>query len=128
MVRHDSHVDLPAAIAAENRLDALLEPRDFARQRGWSEGELSEAVATRRVFNVELNNGTMMIPAFFVDARFNQRQVQSVCKVLEPLPGGSKWQFFSTGKGFLGGQTPLQALKAGRLRAVKTCAKGFRER
>ena len=128
MVRHDSRVNLPAAIAAENRLDALLEPREFARQRGWSEQELSEAVAARRVFSVELINGTTLIPALFADARLNQRQIQAVCKVLEPLPGGSKWQFFSTGKGFLGGQTPLQALMAGRLRAVKACAEGFRER
>ena len=121
-------MDQIADSAAENRLDALLQAHEFARLRGWSEQALSDAVSARHVFCVVMSNGMTMIPAFFVDARFVQRQVQAVCKVLEPLPGGSKWQFFSSSKGSLGGKSPLEALLAGQLHAVKMCAEAFRER
>jgi hypothetical protein len=113
---------------ANRRLDALLVAHDFARMRGWSELELAKALAVRLVFSVDLFDGRTMIPAFFIDARFNQRQIHAVCELLEPLPGGSKWQFFSTPKGSLAGKSPLEALLDGGLHAVKACAEGFRER
>lgn len=121
-------MDPIADSAAQSQLDSLLEVHEFARRRGWSEQALSDALAAGHVFCVEMSNGMTTIPAFFVDARFDQRQLQAVCKVLEPLPGGSKWQFFSSSTGSLGGKSPLLALLAGRLHAVKRCAEAFRER
>ena len=46
---------------------------------------------------------------------------------LGDLPGGAKLQFFLTRKGSLGGETPLQALAAGRVAKVKDIAAAFAE-
>lgn len=80
-----------------------------------------------RVFCFEVE-GLLVYPAFFVDPRYNVRQLESVCKRLGALPGGSKWQFFVTRKGSLGGVTPLEALLAGDFAAVMLSAEGFRDR
>lgn len=128
LVGHHLFVKPTAESPAEQPLDGLLESYEFAKMRGWSKLDLAEALAARRVFSVELFDGRMMIPAFFVDARFNQRHIRAVRESLEPLPGGSKWQFFTNGRGSLAGETPLEALLDGRTRAVKASAEGFLER
>ena len=48
-----------------------------------------------------------------------------VTKLLGDLPGSSKLQFFLTLKGSLGGDTPLQAMAAGRVAKVKDVAADF---
>jgi hypothetical protein len=51
-----------------------------------------------------------------------------VVRLLRDLDNFTKWQFFISGKGSLGGLTPLQALRQGKLRQVKVTAEGFVER
>ena len=106
----------------------LLEEGEFRRQMGWSTQELQAAEALDRVFHLVVG-GLLKYPAFYVDfdAR-GRRQLAAVCQLLGDLPGGSKWQFFTGGKGSLGGTTPLAALREGRLRQVKATAEGFAER
>ena len=48
--------------------------------------------------------------------------------LLKNLDGFTRWQFVVTGKGSLGGLTPLAALRLGQLRQVKATAEGFAER
>lgn len=106
----------------------LLEEGEFRRQMGWSTQELQVAEARDRVFHLVVG-GVLQYPAFYVhfDAH-GRRQLAAVCQLLGDLPGGSKWQFFTGGKGSLGGTTPLAALREGRLRQVKATAEGFAER
>ena len=49
-------------------------------------------------------------------------------KALADLPVGSRLMFYTTGKGSLGGLTPPQALRAGKLAKVKQTAEGYLER
>jgi hypothetical protein len=48
-----------------------------------------------------------------------------MAKRLGKLPGWSKWQFFTTRKGSLGGATPLDALKRGQFDDVEAAAEAF---
>lgn len=107
--------------------EEFVEAKEFARRRGWSEEALTRAHRASRVFCFEAD-GLLVYPAFFLDPRYDVRQLESVCKRLGALPGGSKWQFFVTRKGSLGGATPLEALLAGDFAAVMLSAEGFRDR
>lgn len=107
--------------------DLLLDAEEFARRRGWSDESLIKACKAHRVFCL-VSEGVALYPAFFVDPHYNVRQLEAVSRQLGALPGGSKWQFFVTGKGSLGGLTPLQALVAGNYAAVVRAAQGFLER
>lgn len=52
----------------------------------------------------------------------------AVRELLGDLPIGSRLQFYQQPKGSLAGLTPIQALRAGKVAAVKRAAEGFRER
>ena len=78
-------------------------------------------------FVVEMH-GQLCFPNFFLDKRNDRRQLESVCKVLGDLPGGSKLQFFTNPKGSLGGRTPLDAIADGKVAFVRRVAKAFVER
>ena len=114
-------------VAGNDAPDLLLDAEEFARRRGWSDESLVKACKAHRVFCLE-SEGVALYPAFFVDPSYKVRQLEVVSRQLGALPGGSKWQFFITGKGSLGGLTPLQALVAGNYAAVMRAAEGFRER
>ncbi len=107
--------------------DLLVDRAKFLTEAGLSTLQLDRALLANRVFLVRLH-GQEYIPDFFLDERYDRRQLQAVCKVLGDLPGGSKLQFFTTPKGSLNGQTPLDALLSRRAAAVRRTAKGFIER
>lgn len=88
---------------------------------------LDRALLAKRLFAVEVL-GQVNIPDFFLDRRYDRRQMASVCKLLGELRGGSKLQFFMTRKGSLGGQTPLDALADRKYASVRRAAQGFAER
>jgi hypothetical protein len=79
------------------------------------------------MFTVEVD-GDRLYPAFFADPELDRQQLETVAKELRELPGWSKWQFFTTPKASLGGRTPLDALKTGKLQEVRRAAVGFAER
>ena len=109
------------------RKSALLQPTPFCERMSWTKQALSKALSSNRVFFVE-EEGTRYYPAFYADRAYERRHLEAVTKLLGDIPGSAKLQFFMTGKGSLGGMTPLDALKAGKLAAVKTAAEGFAER
>lgn len=113
-----------AAMAADG---ALLESAVFAQRVGWTRQALSKALATQRVFYVDVQ-GARHFPAFFADPQYQRRHLEAVSKVLGGLPGAAKLQFMSTPKASLAGRTPLQALADGQFDAVKTAAEGFAQR
>lgn len=88
---------------------------------------VSKAEREGRLFSLELASGRRVYPAFFAAAHLDRRQVQSVSRALGDLPGPSKWQFFTTPKVSLGGQTAIEALEGGNLAAVLVAAAGFLE-
>lgn len=106
---------------------SLVSATKFCEQAGLSSQGLDKALHAKRIFAVELQ-GKVSIPDFFLDKRYDRRQMASVCKLIGDLPGGSKLQFFTTPKGSLGGQTPLDALADRKFAAVRRTAQGFAER
>ena len=107
--------------------ELLLVAADFAQRRGWPVDLLASACEEHRMFCL-IRNGVSLYPDFFADPRYDPRQLEAITKRLGDLPSGSKWQFFTTGKGLLGGVTPLEALRAGQFALVMRCAEGFVER
>ena len=102
----------------------LISEEELLEVLRWSTQRLTRAVEGRRIFFV-LISGRRLFPAFYADPSNDQKHLQVVTKRLGELPGGSKLQFFNTPKGSLGGITPLQALRLGRVAAVNVAADGF---
>jgi hypothetical protein len=105
----------------------LVDEEEFARLSGMAAKLVAKAVAEGSMFYVA-RDGRAQYPSFFADPRIDQRHVKAVCRRLGDLPGGSKWQFFTTPKGSLGGITPLDALQRGMREKVQRAAEGFAER
>ena len=106
---------------------SLIPANKFCEESGLSSQALRKVLLANRIFAVELQ-GQVSIPSFFLDKRYDRRQMASVSKLLGGLQAGSKLQFFSTPKGSLGGQTPLEALADRKFAAVRRTAQGFAER
>ena len=105
----------------------LVGEAEFAQSLNWSAGDVAKAVADGTVFVVR-QGGQELYPSFFADASLKRRQLIAVTRMLKDLDGFTKWQFFVVGKGFLGGITPLEALREGKLLQVKVAAEGYAER
>lgn len=99
----------------------------FLAKMGWTRAQLDHSVSKHRVFLLQ-SDAVEYVPSFFCDGRFCSLQVQLVSAALKSISPGGKWQFFCTGKGSLGGLTPLDALAQGQVRRVRRCAIGSAER
>lgn len=102
----------------------LVDSPQFARDSGMTSEALLSQVAERRLFALEFA-GRAYYPRFFLDSRYDRRQLETVCADLAALGAGSKLQFFTTGKASLSGRTPLEALEQGAFDRVRTAAQGF---
>jgi hypothetical protein len=105
----------------------LVPLREFQALMGWtSPRSVARALAAYRIFAMDVE-GQPYFPAFFADAVYSRRHLSAVTKQLGDLPDGAKLQFFGSRKGSLGGQTPLEALAAGRLEIVLRLAAAHAE-
>lgn len=118
-----------AGLAMQHLLDdgQLVSPAAFADGLQFTRQALSKALKARRVFYVDVQ-GRRHFPAFFLDPRWERRQLEDVSRALGDLPGASKLQFFLTRKASLRGVTPLEALADGQFARVRAAAQGFAER
>lgn len=105
----------------------LLPADEMAKRLDVSKPALSRAVREKRMFSIEVPPGLRVYPAFFADPHLNRAEVERVSRELGHLHGDSKLQFFTTPKGSLNAQTPLEALAKGDLERVLKAAAGFRE-
>lgn len=105
----------------------LVTPLEFQRLMGWATRQaVWKAADSHRVFYLD-HKAERYFPTFYGDPTYDRKQLEAVTQILGELPGGSKLQFFLTRKGSLGGDTPLQALAAGRVAKVKDVAAAFAE-
>lgn len=114
-------------MASFDKLESLLDANVFAARLGCTSETLETLCAARRIFAVVID-GVPRYPSFYVDARFHQRQLEAITKLLGSVSSGGKLQFFVTRKGSLGAITPLDALMLGRFNDVRAAAIGFAER
>lgn len=92
----------------------LVPLRTFQALIGWtSPRSVAKALGAHSIFAIDLK-GQLYFPAFYADAIYSRRHLAAVKKQLGALPAGAKLQFFGSRKASLGGQTPLEALAAGR--------------
>ncbi len=109
------------------RKGQLVTPVEFQELMGWSSRQaVSKAAKNHRIFSLT-HRAERYFPTFYADSAYDRRHLEAVTKALGDLPGGAKLQFFLTRKGSLGGETPLQALAAGRVAKVKDIAAAFAE-
>lgn len=105
----------------------LVPPTEFKDLMGWASRQaVWKAAESHRVFYLTYK-AERYFPTFYCDPTYDRRHLEAVTRVLGNLPGGSKLQFFLRRKGSLGGDTPLQALAAGRVANVKDVAAAFAE-
>lgn len=109
------------------RRGELLDSTTFAHKARWTAEEMMDALASNRVFAFEFA-GERYIPAFFLDTRYDRKQLEEIGEELRGLPGGGQLQFWRTRKGSLGGLTPLEALEQGLLEKVRATAAAFTDR
>lgn len=102
----------------------LLHPDAFGRKMAWTPRRLADAVLGSQVFFIE-HQGEIYFPAFFADPRNDRRHMGAITKLLQPLPSGSKMQFFLNRRGSLAGRTPLEALRDGDWAKVRDAAQAF---
>jgi hypothetical protein len=107
--------------------DQLIGETELLKRLACSAASIAERVADGTLFFV-MKDGQKLYPSFFADLAYERRQLAAVSKLLKDLHGFTRWQFFIQGKGSLGGLTPLEALRMGKLRQVKATAQGFAER
>lgn len=107
--------------------DQLIGEAELLKRLNGSAELIARAVANSTLFFV-MKGEQKLYPSFFADSAYERRQLAAVTKLLKDLVGFTKLQFFVTGKGSLGGLTPLAALRLGKLRRVKAIAEGFAER
>lgn len=106
----------------------ILPADEFAEAMGVSRESLDKLVATRRLFVLEMA-GEIYYPAFYLQQDTDRKKLERVCRAMGDISGWSKWWFFTTPKGSLSDETPLQALKKEKLlETVVSSAIGFAER
>lgn len=123
-------LDAQAMGARERHLreGRLMSAEKFRQALGITRQAVSKAVVQQRLFSLEGPAGKLVFPGFFTEPQYDRRTLERISRVLGDLPGPSKWQFFTTGKASLRGQTPLQAIANGQIANVVMAATGFRER
>jgi hypothetical protein len=103
----------------------LLGSADMRERLGVSRQALSAALRSQRLFALTGPSGDYFYPAFFADGRHDRAVLEKVSRALGSLPGGAKWEFFTTPRLSLGNRTPLQALARGQVDAVLAAAAAF---
>lgn len=101
----------------------LLTEDELAQKVG-SRQWVSYAKKTGRLFSVVAHDGADFYPAFFACSLADRRALGAVSKALGPIPGRSKFHFFTSSSIMLS-MTPLEALAGGRMKLVMRAAAGF---
>lgn len=91
---------------------------------GITQVELDDAVEDNRLFSFDGADGQPYYPAFYADAGIDRPALESVAQELRDLPAASKYHFFVSKWTNLG-ETPLEALRRGRVGEVCQAACGF---
>ena len=79
------------------------------------------------LLTVEID-GRPYAPAFLLDPTLDPMAVEHIALLLGALSAWSKWQFFTSKNGSLGGDTPLDAIRKGKLDGVNRAAGAFLDR
>ncbi len=102
----------------------LLSAAELRSALGITVAEIDDAVANNRLFVLVGPDGQPYYPAFYADAGVDSVAFGLVAQELRDVPATSKYHFFVSKRTNLG-ETPLEALKCGRVEEVLEAAAGF---
>ena len=105
---------------------ALLSSAQMWQALSLTRQAVSAATRSGRLFTVDVD-GESFYPAFFADGAIDRATLEKVSRQLDRLPGWAKWDFFTAPRGSLGGVSPLDALRTGRVDDVLRAAKAVAE-
>lgn len=131
-IRRGEEFMAQARIAAAHNLVERIKRGEYISleqlQAAWPVKRVTiiKAVATGRLFTVIGPLGEAYYPAFYSDSSLNRRMLQKVCKALGLLPAALKYHFFTSIFTSLG-ETPLEALRDGRVKEVLSTAAAYVE-
>lgn len=87
-----------------------------------------KGLKSKRFFALEAGGRELYYPAFFADKELREAGLDEALAILASENAWSKWLFFTTSSGFLGGLNPLEALKRNKREQVLTAARAYLER
>lgn len=97
----------------------LLTLTELLETRGVSKRTVSIAITAGRVFCITGPDGQDYYPAFFADSSEHIRQgLAKVCRALEGVHPYKKYKFLTTYSQWIGGDTPVNAIRSGRVNDV----------
>lgn len=106
----------------------LASADDLGKALGISRQAVHKGAKAGRLFAVEAGGREHYYPTFLADQDLRANGLEDVLSILAAETGWSKWLFFTTPSGALGGMTPLEALRQRRRGAVQTAARAYLER
>jgi len=132
-IRRSEEIMAQARQEAASNLVERIRLGEFIRseqlQTTWQvdRAAISDAEAAGGLFSVVGPSGENYYPAFYTDTALERRVLEKVAKALGPLPAAVKYHFF-TSKFTALGESPLEALRKGRIEQVLAAAACFAER
>lgn len=106
----------------------LVSAEELGKALGISRQAVHKGAKAGRLFAVEAGGREHYYPTFLADQELRANGLEDVLSILAGETGWSRWLFFTTPSGALGGTTPLEALRQRRRGAVQTAARAYLER
>jgi hypothetical protein len=117
----EAHVRAAETVMRQIESKELLTATEFCDVLEVDADWLDAALDECRVFAITGPGGRAYYPAFYADSAIKREQVERVTRTLAPLHPRSQYLFYTTVRTSLG-ETPLEALRAGRLDEVINAA------
>jgi hypothetical protein len=87
----------------------LITEIDFRRRLGLTQRCLNKLLAEGSVFTMAVDD-VEYYPALLAKQGIDRKRLQSICRILEPAPPGSRLHFLSSSRVSLGDRSPIQML------------------
>lgn len=132
-IRRGEEFMVQARLGSANNLADRIKRGEFVTsgqlQAAWlvKRATISNAVSASRLFSVVGPAGETYYPAFYTDPLLARRALGKVAQTLGSLPSASKYHFFISKFTSLG-ESPLEALRKGRVKHVLAAAACYAER
>jgi len=106
----------------------LVPSEVLAKALGISRQAIHKGLKGKRFFALETGGRELYYPTFFADKDLREAGLDEALAILASENAWSKWLFFTTPSGFLGGLKPIEALRRNKREQVLTAARAYLER
>lgn len=120
----EAHAQAAEDLVCRIESKELLSADELRSALGISQAEINDTVEDNRLFTIDGPDGQPYYPAFYADGDMDRVAFGLVAQALCDLPSGANYHFFISKRTNLG-ETPLEALRRGRVAEVLQAASGF---